>query len=159
MQTLFLCLTVMFLTGCVALAPTPTPSLSPEIVVENAGYLCFSRYDVTSSELSGTFRPKGCFSTTCTARLETTFSAVLFPDETALRFAGRFVLRDTTVRFPVAQACAADCMGGGTYPFTLSNVIKGTPYSIWLGARRLGELVPEKVPTPKEFPLCFGETH
>ncbi|MEO6064057.1 MAG: hypothetical protein ABIQ99_19180 [Thermoflexales bacterium] len=114
---------------------------------------------MAATELRGTFRPKGCFSTTCTTRIETRFSATLQPAEAALRFAGRFVLRDTTVRFPVAQACTADCMGGGSYPFTISGVITGTSYGVWLGARRLGELVPEKVPTPKEFPLCFGETY
>ncbi len=133
MRTLFPCLLAIVLASCAASAPTPPPT-PPVIVVEDAGDICFSGYDVAAPALSGTFAPAGCFSTSCTARIETRFSAPRLPDEAALHFSSRFVLRDTTVRFPIAEACTADCMGAGTYPFTIGGILTGTPYTVWLGA-------------------------
>jgi hypothetical protein len=143
----------MVLASCAASAPTPTP---PIIIVEDAGDICFSGYDLAVLTLIGTFTPAGCFSTNCTALLETRFGAPRFPDEATLRFSGRFVLRDTTVRFPVAEACRTDCKGAGIYPFTIGGILTGTPYAVWLGARQVGTLtVTTPFPPTPRSPVCF----
>lgn len=155
MRTLFLCLVAMVLASCAASAPTPLPT-PPVTVVEDAGNLCFTIYNAAARELSGTFVPAGCFSTSCTGRLETRFSAPRFPEDTALRFSGRFVLRDTTVRFPIAQACTADCKGAGTYTFTVGNIMTATSYDVWLGPRQVGTFtVTEPYPPSPTTYACF----
>jgi hypothetical protein len=57
------------LTACVTTStstPTPAPALTllPQkmVTIENAGLVCFKEYDAVTKKLSGTFRPKGCFS-------------------------------------------------------------------------------------------------
>lgn len=162
-----LCLLVGWLSACVA-APTVTavptatissapasPSPTP-IVIENEGEVCFHGYDAAASKLQGTFRPKGCFSSSCTRALEQTVDVTLDRSRSEIRFHTRFVLVDTTVRTPEARSCTADCMGGGQIPFEIGDV-SGQRYAVLLGDHSIGEL---QVTTSLSMTnvTCFGES-
>lgn len=137
-------------------APTQTPS-PVIIVVENEGGMCFTKYEVATHELKGTFRPKGCFSSNCTSLLESKFDAKLVPQEAAMRFSGRFVIKDSTQRTSGANACRTDCTGAGAYDFVFTPVATGTLYGIWVGERKTGEFrVPYDVPPIRiGSPICI----
>jgi hypothetical protein len=121
-------------------------------ILENAGQICFREFDPSTHELRGAFRPKGCFSSSCTLPLEQKAEVQLDDRQFAIRFTTRFVLKDTAIRAPEA-ACTADCQGGGTANFKISSVKDGN-YTIWLGDRKLGNL---EVPPNLSQDICFGE--
>jgi len=98
----------------------------------------------------------GCYSTSCAARDETRLETRLIPEESAIRFHGRFVLRDLTQHGYGADACTLDCKGG-TLPFTITGVVSGTVYSVWLGDPRLGDFkASPEAPPRRSAPICFG---
>jgi len=146
---------VLLASGCAA--PTPMPVIQKIWTVENAGLICFRNYNLSTRELGGIFRPKGCFSSSCTVPQAQKVDVQLVHSQGALKFVTRFILLDTMVRTPGAPACTADCDGGGEVPFKFADVMTGT-YTVILGNREMGSLgVP---PTFTEAAgICFGELH
>ena len=159
-KTFFTMLVIILLaSGCATPTPSPALTLLPQkmVPIENAGLVCFKEYDAITKKLSGTFRPKGCFSSSCTVPQEQEVDVQLDNSQGALKFVTRFILLDTTVRTTGAPACTADCDGGGEVPFKFADVMSGT-YTVILGDREMGSLgVP---PTFTEAAgICFGELH
>jgi hypothetical protein len=149
-----LCLLASLLAAC-STVPTPSPSPQKAVTIENAGLICFKEYDALTKQLAGTFRPKGCFSSSCTSPLEQTVKAELNKSRGAIILNSKFVLLDLTVRTPGAPACTADCGGGGDIPFKFADVMTGT-YTVILGDQEMGSM--EVPPVFDKFEgICFGE--
>ena len=135
-------------------APTITPPPQKTWVVENAGWICFREYDPLTRELGGIFRPKGCFSSTCTRRQEEKVDTKLDSNQKTLKFVTEVVVIDIATHTPQEQVCSADC-NSDDIAFKFADVVTGT-YMVLLGEQELGQLaVP---PTFTEFEgICFGE--
>lgn len=141
---------VVWLTACAA------PALPPQKtwIVENAGWICFREYDLSTGELDGIFRPKGCFSSTCTRRQEAKVGTTLDSDQKILRSVTRVVVIGIATHTPQEQVCSADC-NSDDVAFQFADVVTGT-YTVMLGDQELGKL--EVPPTFKEIEgVCFGE--
>jgi hypothetical protein len=150
------------LTACSAatptLTPTPSPSSTPPLrkvwTIENAGKICFREYNLSTRELSGVFRPQGCFSSTCTRRQEEKIDAEMNGSQMELRFLTRVVVLDIATHTPQEQVCSADC-NSDDIAFKFADVATGT-YTVMLGDQELGKL--EVPPAFKEVEgICFGE--
>lgn len=161
--TLFFLL-IGLLTACIAPAPTFTPTSSPSSTpplrkvwtIENAGFICFREYNLSTRKLSGVFRPKGCFSSTCTRRQEEKVNAELDDSQMTLKFMTKFVVLDVATHTPQEQMCSADC-NSDEVPFEFANMMTGT-YTVTLGDEKMGSL--EVPPTFTEAAgICFGELH
>ena len=149
--------------GCSGL-PAPTPE-SPTaqitrtprqpLLVIDAGEVCFYAFNEVSRVLAGEFKPRGCYSSSCTQVLEQDVRASVDDGSRTLRFKSRFVLLDTTVTTPEAIPCTADCDGGGRIPFLIGGVT-GEKYSVLLGEESLGELTVSEVGRAYN-PVCLGE--
>ena len=165
---IWLCLFAGCLSACVAtpsVTPVPSatvsnvaptqPSPTP-VVIENQGWVCFNEYDAGTSALRGTFRPKGCYSSSCTRPLEQKVDVALDGNRSEIRFRTHFTLLDTTVREPEPRSCTADCDGGGRIPFEVSDV-KAQSYSVWIGDRNFGTI---QVTTSLSITnaICLGES-
>ncbi|CAG0936514.1 hypothetical protein TFLX_05393 [Thermoflexales bacterium] len=138
------------------LAPTPTPTPPPRKTwtIENAGWICFREYDLFTHELGGVFRPKGCFSSTCTRRQEEKVDVELDGSNMALKFVTKFVVLDIATHTPQEQVCSADC-NSDEMAFKLADVMTGT-YAAMLGDQKMGSL--EVPPTFIQVGgICFGE--
>jgi hypothetical protein len=144
------------LTACITPTPTLTPPFQKVLTIENAGKICFRDYNLSTRELGGTFRPKGCFSSSCTVPQAQQVDVQLDNSQGVLKFVTKFVLLDTSVRTP-PKVCTADCDGGGEVPFKFTDVMTGT-YTVILGDQKMGNL--EVPPIFKEDEgICFGELY
>lgn len=103
--------------------------------------------------LQGRFRPKGCFSTSCTQFIEQSLDVELNAHQSAIRVNTNFVLADPNG--PDPRLCTADCGGADYVYFSIEDAITGT-YSVWLGETELGELDIPIDPLPDQE-ICFGE--
>jgi hypothetical protein len=135
---------------------TPTAAVAPTSpaprIVENAGEICFHTYNAETGTLEGIFYPEGCYSSSCTRILEQTAHATWNEQAREIHIESRFVLLDTTVRFPEPRTCNADCGGGGEVSLVLEG-LKGNSYRVVLGATTLGVLQLSEV-NPRG--LCLG---
>lgn len=147
---------VEVLTACMIPTPTSPPPLQKVSTIENAGQICFRKYDISTHELGGVFRPTGCFSSSCTIPQEQQVDVHLDSSQGVLKFATKFVLLDTSVRTP-AKVCTTDCDGGGELPFKFADVTTGT-YTVILGDRTMGSLGVPLILKEDEG-ICFGELH
>jgi hypothetical protein len=150
---LALALIVLTLWATRASRSEPTfPSLpGGAIVVENSGQICFRPCDECRT-LQATFRPAGCFSSSCTRDVQQFGDVRVDQESFKIQFRTRFVAIDPLG--PGVHACTADCYKPST-EFWIGHVRVGT-YSIWLGEKEVGELpVPPVSLTGK--PICFTD--
>jgi hypothetical protein len=117
--------------------------------IDNQGQVCFKEID-NSTAVQGYFRPKGCFSSSCTRTLEQSLTTRVDPVRFRIELDARFVL------VPYGNGlCTHDCNGAGTVQFDIGDVDSGV-YSIWLGSDSLGVInIPPKSITGQD--LCLGE--
>jgi hypothetical protein len=148
-------LVISQVTGCMATSShTPTPPPQKTWIVENAGWICFREYNLSARELGGIFRPKGCFSSTCTRRQEEKIDTETNRSQMELRFSTRVVVLDIATHTPQEQVCSADC-NSDDIAFKFADVVTGT-YTVVLGDQELGNL--EVPPAFKEVEgICFGD--
>jgi hypothetical protein len=150
---------MMLLSGCTPLTPAvlQTPAPAPRTTIttlDNTGSICILKLDPASKELSGYWRAEGgCFSSSCTRIEDQRLSIARGETDLDLRFDAHVKLTES--RAP-SVPCSADCMGSGYVPFTITNVIVGERYSIWLGSQKRGEfLVPRVFPEQGTRLTCF----
>lgn len=118
-------------------------------VIDNQGQICFKEID-KSTVVQGYFRPKGCFSSSCTRTLEQSLTTRVDPARFRIEFDARFALASTG-----DELCTDDCGGAGTALFDIGDVDSGV-YSVWLGSDSLGVLdIPPDSIAGQDF--CLGE--
>jgi len=147
-------LTPLFLLSLCACSPTAPDSTDdfPDdaVIVRNDGQICFDEM-ANSNVVRGAFRPKGCFSSSCTRTLAQSVRIRVKPEEFRIEFSTFFVLAGPAE--PVA--CTRDCNGARTIQFDIADIDSGV-YAIWLGDSNLGSLnVPPDSITSEA--VCFGE--
>ncbi len=132
--------------------PTVSYKEGDPIVVENRGQICFEESD--SVEVSGHFKPQGCFSSSCTQPIEQFVYVKLDNVQNVIQFETRFVLIDPLAHIE-NHVCTEDCDGAGRIEFEIGAVDQGV-YTIRLGENNLGEInfPPIKI-TGQD--ICFGE--
>jgi hypothetical protein len=138
--------------ACAALqgeSGTPTPPLESKLVlVEDLGEVCFTT-PPGYLNVTGRFRPRGCYSSSGSRPLEQTLSVKVDPDRFRIEFRTSFLIEITP-----ARSFTQDCEGGGMMSFEIGDVEQGV-YSIWIGDKRVGKLaVPFAGATDQ---LCLGE--
>jgi hypothetical protein len=115
--------------------PTPVPTATVT-VFNNQGNICFWDYDPVTRVVGVWAIPPKCWSTSCTQVYDRRVSAVL--DGSSMRFVTHFELRDLTRSGRDAPVCTADC-GAGTIPYSVTGILPGVRYDVYLGDSRLGE--------------------
>lgn len=135
----------------------PTPSSGTIIKQYNLGAICFTGYDAAKRILLGTTQPRGCFSGNCYKAIESRISASLDDGGKALRFTNFFEIRDLTRIRSTPQVCEAVCVEVGKTPFTVTGVLTGTRYDVFLGERKLGEFELPRAPLAGGLNACVGE--
>ena len=150
---------VMLMVSCAPLTPAipQTPTLGPRTTVtilDNTGEICFLKLNTASNELSGNWVAYGgCFSSGCTRREDQRVSVARGETDLDLRFEAHVKLTES--RAPNVP-CSADCQGSGFVPFTVTNILVGERYSIWLGSQKRGDfLVPPVFPQREGIPVCY----
>lgn len=152
------------MSACVAPLPdrTPAPTLRVTqssgtiITQDNVGMICFTRYDVANQTLSGVTYPHGCFSSNCHLMAEKHVNISLDPGSAAMRFTNHFEIRDLTVVGGTPQICLTICSSPGEAVFTMTGVLVGARYDVFLGERRLGEITLPSNPASGDLKTCVG---
>lgn len=121
--------------------------------IENEGEVCIQPC-VNCTNVTATFRPAGCFSSSCYRPIEQRASVRIEEPQHAIRLDTRFVVVRSA---PLEAYCTMDCSGAGQVEFSIGDLEEAT-YSIWLGQHKVGEL---SVPLPPTFgrDLCFEYEH
>jgi hypothetical protein len=119
------------------------------VVIENEGQICFLRCK-PCLDLQAEFRPRGCFSSSCTEVQEHSVTGRVDAVSSVIQVDARFVVLTKAGSYP---RCTEDCGGAGSATVHFGEVREGT-YSVWLGREKVGELV---VPVqPKAMWACYG---
>ncbi len=140
-----------------ASAALPTPFSGTIIKQYSLGAICFTGYEADKRILLGTAQPRGCFSGNCYKAVESRVSVSLNDGGKALRFASFFEIRDLTRIRSTPQVCETACVEIAKTPFTVTGVLTGTRYDVFLGERKLGEFELPRAPSAGGSNVCMGE--
>lgn len=138
---------VLFLVAGV-LAAIDARAGSRHTTLENAGTACFQRGD---EGLTADFRPDfGCLSSSCTRRLEQTFTVVVDTGRREIAMTSRFTIATADGSGP----CTADCGGGGWAMAKLPDLPAGE-YRVILGGEDIGGLDTAAIADRPTEGTCF----
>lgn len=141
-------------------APTPTARPTPVsglvFTQSNTGAICFSSYDTVKQTLSGATYAFGCFWNDCYDVIESRVSASLDTRAKALRFANYFEFSDLRFGGGLAHVCGSECVPGGKTIFTVTSVLAGARYDVFLGEEKLGDFQMPTTPTTAGLDICLG---
>jgi hypothetical protein len=154
--TLMACTSQARQTVPASLLPTPLPTLTNTITIENEGIVCFQEYE-NSSTIDGYFQPRGCFSSSCWQLVEKSLTVRVIEDKGQLRFYTRVTLREFSIINGEYMACTADCSHVGDINFSLSNVPR-KKYSVWLGEKQIGEFSNAQKTVTRPI-TCMGQEY
>lgn len=154
----------VLMSACVPPFPdqTPTPTARPTpvsgvvYIQSNTGAICFSGYDTVKQTVWGATYAFGCFWSDCYDEIESRVSASLDARAKALRFTNYFEFSDLRFGGGPARVCGSECALGGKTVFTVTSVLAGARYGVFLGEEKLGDFQVPTTPTTGELDLCLG---
>jgi hypothetical protein len=148
---LLIVISPLLLCTCSPTAPDSTDDFPEDaLIVQNEGQICFYEIANYSNNIRGNFRPKGCFSSSCTRTLAQSIRIKVKAEEFRIEFSTMFVLAGPAE--PIS--CTRDCNGARTINFDIADIDSGA-YTVWLGDSTLGSLIvpPDSITGDT---VCFG---
>jgi hypothetical protein len=124
------------------------------VTIDNEGMVCFQAYCPNCGPIEGSFRPKGCFSSTveCTEVREQSIQVTVDREEKTIRISTHYIIVD----YKLSQACNRDC--SGVRPLRFDLAIPSGTYTVWLGDTEMGTI---NMPLgfEKDRSICFGDSY